>query len=179
VWPSPVVALNRTIPLAMAAGPDAALAEVERLERDGRLAGYQYLPAIKADLLSRLGRTAAAAAAYRQALDLTANEAERAFLAGRLAAVEAASAHEELTPLVPPEIPEGAVDQGVGDHGDVRQAHPAALAAERLVLGTRSHGTVRDDLDFAFDLNAGRGRERSLSGNRGTCAPGRGSEPAP
>jgi len=84
VWPSPVVALNRAVPLAMAASPEDALAEVERLERDGRLAGYQYLPAVKADLLSRLGRGAEAVAAYRQALDLTANEAERAFLTARL-----------------------------------------------------------------------------------------------
>jgi RNA polymerase sigma-70 factor (ECF subfamily) len=84
-WPSPVVALNRTVPLAMARGPQVALAEVERLERDARLSGYQYLPAIKADLLSRLGRPAEAAAAYRQALALTANETERAFLGGQLA----------------------------------------------------------------------------------------------
>jgi RNA polymerase sigma-70 factor (ECF subfamily) len=88
VWPSPVVALNRTVPLAMARGPEAALAEVERLERDERLASYRYLPAIKADLLSRLGRESQAAAAYRQALELTANEAERDFLTARLAAVE-------------------------------------------------------------------------------------------
>jgi RNA polymerase sigma-70 factor (ECF subfamily) len=86
VWPSPVVALNRAVPLAMADGPLTGLAEVERLERDGRLAGYQYLPAVKADLLSRLGRVAEAAAAYRQALDLTTNEAERAFLTARLTA---------------------------------------------------------------------------------------------
>jgi RNA polymerase sigma factor (sigma-70 family) len=86
VWPSPVVALNRAVPLAMAAGPEAALAEVERLERDGRLAGYQYLPAVKADLLARVGRDDEAAGAYRRALELTANEAERAFLAERLAA---------------------------------------------------------------------------------------------
>jgi RNA polymerase sigma factor (sigma-70 family) len=84
VWPSPVVALNRAVPLAMVAGPEAALAEVERLERDERLAGYQYLPAIKADLLSRLGRAGEAAAEYRKALDRTANEAERAFLTGQL-----------------------------------------------------------------------------------------------
>jgi RNA polymerase sigma-70 factor (ECF subfamily) len=75
----------------MASGPQAALAEIERLERGGRLAGYQYLPAVKADLLTRLGQRAAAAAAYRQALDLTANEAERAFLTARLAAVLAAT----------------------------------------------------------------------------------------
>jgi len=80
VWPSPVVALNRTVPLAMVADPGAALTEVEHLEQDERLSGYHYLPAIKADLLRRLGRTREAAAAYRQAAALTANEAERAYL---------------------------------------------------------------------------------------------------
>ncbi len=85
VWPSPVVALNRTVPLAMVCGPEAALAEVEKLERDGRLAGYHYLPAVKADLLSRIGRTGEAADSYRQAFDLAANQAERAFLAEQIA----------------------------------------------------------------------------------------------
>ncbi|WP_233359109.1 RNA polymerase sigma factor [Thermomonospora amylolytica] len=84
VWPSPVVALNRAVAMAMAAGPTAALSEVERLERTGELAGYHYLPAVKADLLRRLDRRPEAAAAYRQALDLADNEAERAFLASRL-----------------------------------------------------------------------------------------------
>jgi RNA polymerase sigma-70 factor (ECF subfamily) len=83
VWPSPVVALNRTVALARVRGPEHALAAVEELERDGRLTGYQYLPAIKADLLQRLGRTAEAAVAYRQAVDLTTNEAEREFLTRR------------------------------------------------------------------------------------------------
>ena len=55
VWPSPVVALNRTVAVAEVHGPLRALAEVEELERGGQLAGYQYLPAIKADLLRRLG----------------------------------------------------------------------------------------------------------------------------
>lgn len=87
VWPSPVVALNRAVAVSMVSGPVVALEEVEALERDGRLSDYQYLPAVKADLLARLGRWAGAAAAYRRALDLTANEAERAFLSGRLAAL--------------------------------------------------------------------------------------------
>lgn len=85
VWPSPVVALNRTVAVAEVHGPMRALAEIEELERGGRLAGYQYLPAIKADLLQRLGRTDEASAVYRQALELTRNEAEREFLAMRLA----------------------------------------------------------------------------------------------
>ena len=85
VWPSPVVALNRAVAVAMVEGPEVALGEVEALERDGRLAGYRYLPSIKADLLRRLGRHPEAASAYRAALDLANNEAERAFLSARLA----------------------------------------------------------------------------------------------
>ncbi|HEX5496009.1 MAG TPA: DUF6596 domain-containing protein [Mycobacteriales bacterium] len=85
VWPSPVVALNRAVAVAQVGGPARALAEVEEVEADGRLSGYQYLPAVKADLLRRLGRTAEASAAYRQALGLTRNRAEREFLTGRLA----------------------------------------------------------------------------------------------
>jgi len=83
VWPSPVVALNRAVAVAAVDGPAAGLAEVEALERDGRLAGYRYLPSTKADLLGRLGRHAEAAEAYREALALSGNEAERAFLAAR------------------------------------------------------------------------------------------------
>ena len=89
VWPSPVVALNRAVALAMVEGAGPALAAVEALERDGRLAAYRYLHSTKADLLHRLGRDAEAAAAYRAALALTDNAAERAFLAGRLGAEEA------------------------------------------------------------------------------------------
>jgi RNA polymerase sigma-70 factor (ECF subfamily) len=84
IWPSPVVALNRAVALSMVDGPEAALAEVEALERDGRLAGYRYLPATKADLLHRLGRDAEAADAYKAALALTDNATEQEFLAERV-----------------------------------------------------------------------------------------------
>jgi RNA polymerase sigma-70 factor (ECF subfamily) len=84
VWPSPVVALNRTVAVAEVHGPGRALAEVAELARDDRLAGYPYLPAIRADLLRRLGRTAEAAAAYEQALNQTGNTAERDYLTHRL-----------------------------------------------------------------------------------------------
>jgi RNA polymerase sigma-70 factor, ECF subfamily len=84
VWPSPVVALNRAVAISMVDGPEVGLREVETLERDRRLAGYRYLPAIRADLMSRLGRHAEAAEAYRAALDLADNAAERDFLAARI-----------------------------------------------------------------------------------------------
>ncbi|SBT53550.1 RNA polymerase sigma-70 factor, ECF subfamily [Micromonospora auratinigra] len=87
-WPSPVVALNRTVAVSMVDGPAAALAELDALAADPRLAGYHYLPAIRADLLRRLDRPAEAAGAYRDALALVDNDAERAFLTGRLAQTE-------------------------------------------------------------------------------------------
>jgi RNA polymerase sigma-70 factor, ECF subfamily len=86
-WPTPVVALNRAVAHAMADGPEAGLTDIEDIERDGRLAGYRYLPAARADLLRRLGRYQDAAEAYQIALGLTENAAERAFLAGRIAEV--------------------------------------------------------------------------------------------
>jgi RNA polymerase sigma-70 factor (ECF subfamily) len=88
-WPSPVVALNRAVVRAMVDGPERGLAEIACLERDGRLAGYRYLPAAKADLLRRLGRRGEAARAYQAALALTENAAERDFLARRIAEVSA------------------------------------------------------------------------------------------
>ncbi|WP_433378435.1 RNA polymerase sigma factor [Actinoplanes sp. CA-142083] len=84
IWPSPVVALNRAVAVSMVDGPAAALAIVADLERDGRLAAYHYLPATKADLLRRLDRRDEASAAYAAALSLTANDAERRFLAARI-----------------------------------------------------------------------------------------------
>jgi RNA polymerase sigma-70 factor (ECF subfamily) len=84
IWPSPVVALNRAVAVSMVTGPEAAPAEIEALERDGRLAGYRYLPATKADLLHRLGRDAEAAEAYQAALALSDNGAEQEFLTERL-----------------------------------------------------------------------------------------------
>jgi RNA polymerase sigma-70 factor (ECF subfamily) len=83
-WPSPVVALNRAVVTSMISGPEAALEEIARLEQDGRLDGYRYLPATKADLLRRLGRRAEARRSYQEALELTGNAAERAFLARRI-----------------------------------------------------------------------------------------------
>ncbi len=85
--PSPVVELNRAVAVGMADGPLAGLALVEELAAAGALAGYHLLPATRADLLRRLGRTAEAADAYRAALDLAANEAERRYLGRRLAEI--------------------------------------------------------------------------------------------
>ncbi|KAB2339523.1 RNA polymerase sigma factor [Actinomadura rudentiformis] len=85
--PSPVVELNRAVAVGMADGPAAALPLVEALDASGRLAGYHLLPAVRADLLRRLGRAADAAAAYRDALALAPTGAEHRYLRRRLAEV--------------------------------------------------------------------------------------------
>jgi RNA polymerase sigma-70 factor (ECF subfamily) len=89
VWPSPVVALNRAVAVGMAAGPEAGLAAVDALRDEPQLAGYGYTSAARADFLRRLGRHDEARAAYEEALMLTENEVERAFLADRLAGLGA------------------------------------------------------------------------------------------
>ncbi|AYG04698.1 RNA polymerase sigma factor [Gryllotalpicola protaetiae] len=82
-WPSPVVALNRAVALSFVDGPAAALAVVDELGSDPRLAAYPYLAATRAELLRQLGETDAAADAYAEALLLTTNEVEAAFLERR------------------------------------------------------------------------------------------------
>jgi RNA polymerase sigma-70 factor (ECF subfamily) len=81
---SPVVELSRAVAVAEAEGPEAGLAVVDRLE----LEDYRYLHATRGELLRRLGRTAEAGAAYRRALELADDEAERRLLERRLAALE-------------------------------------------------------------------------------------------
>jgi RNA polymerase sigma-70 factor (ECF subfamily) len=85
---SPVVELNRAVAVAMADGPEEGLALVDELSAAGALDGYYLLPAARADLLRRLGRSPEAAAAYREALALVRSEPERRFLQTRLAEVD-------------------------------------------------------------------------------------------
>ena len=88
---SPVVELNRAVAVAMADGPAAGLALLQRLEAGGALVGYYLLPATRADFLRRLGRNGEAASAYEEALALAPTGPERRFLNARLA--EARSQH--------------------------------------------------------------------------------------
>ena len=87
VWPSPVVALNRAAAVGFADGPAAGLDALGTLADEPALATYGYLAAARADFLAQLGRVGEARDAYEEALLLTENAVERAFLAGRLAAL--------------------------------------------------------------------------------------------
>jgi RNA polymerase sigma-70 factor (ECF subfamily) len=84
--PSPVIELNRAVAIAMSEGAERGLALIDEL----KLPGYHLLPAARADLLRRLNRNRESAVAYREALELVSNEAERKFLDRRLAEVSAA-----------------------------------------------------------------------------------------
>ncbi len=86
-WPSPVVELNRAVALGVRDGPAAGLLALEPLLEEPALATYGYLSAARADFLRHLGRRQEAAAAYEEALALTDNAVERAFLTERLADV--------------------------------------------------------------------------------------------
>lgn len=81
--PSPVVALNRAVAVAMRDGPGAALSTVEELVED--LPNYHLAHAVHADLCRRLGKTKDAEASYRKALSLARQAPERRFLERRLA----------------------------------------------------------------------------------------------
>jgi RNA polymerase sigma-70 factor, ECF subfamily len=83
--PSPVIELNHAAALAVVDGPAAALPLVEALAARETLAGYDVLPAVRADLLRRLGRTDEARAAYAEALALARHDPERRFFQRRLA----------------------------------------------------------------------------------------------
>jgi RNA polymerase sigma-70 factor (ECF subfamily) len=87
--PSPVVELNLAVAVAMAEGPALGLAMMDGIAASGELDQYPYLHAARADLLRRLDRRTEASTAYRRALELTTNGAERAYLTRRLGEVGA------------------------------------------------------------------------------------------
>lgn len=88
VDPSPVVALNRAVAVAMRDGPAAGLAIVDGLLASGELGEYYLAHAARADLCRRLERASQALVSYRRALALTAQPGQRRFLEGRIAELE-------------------------------------------------------------------------------------------
>ena len=86
--PTPVVALNRAVAVAMDDGPEAGLELVDALIASGALAGHPMLSATRADLLRRAGRGADAATEYRDAIAQARTDDERRFLQRRLVEVQ-------------------------------------------------------------------------------------------
>jgi len=87
VWPTPVVELNRAVAVGMSEGPAAGLAIVDALSAAGELASYPLLPAVRADLLARLGRPDDARAEFARAAELTRNAGERAIFLRRASSI--------------------------------------------------------------------------------------------
>jgi predicted RNA polymerase sigma factor len=82
VWPSPVVELNRAVAVGMAVGPTEGLALVDALSSQRTLENYPQLPAVRGDLLAKLGRRSEARSEFERAAALTRNDSERSlFLA--------------------------------------------------------------------------------------------------
>ena len=95
VAPSPVVELNRAVAVAMASGPAAGLELVDRLTSEPSLAGYHLLPAVRGDLLVKLGRLDEARVELERAASLTRNAREHDLLLERAAACARGSAFPE------------------------------------------------------------------------------------
>ncbi len=85
VLPSPVVELNRAVAVGMASGPAAGLAVVDTLLAEPALQSYHLLPAVRGDLLQKLGRFPEARTEFERAAALTKNERERTLLLVRAA----------------------------------------------------------------------------------------------
>ncbi|WP_214108258.1 RNA polymerase sigma factor [Acrocarpospora catenulata] len=85
--PSPVVELNRAVAVGMAYGPARGLEIVDSLRDEPALRGYAHLPAVRGDLLAKLGRAEEAAAEFRRAAELTRNVRERDLFLERAAAL--------------------------------------------------------------------------------------------
>jgi RNA polymerase sigma-70 factor, ECF subfamily len=86
IVPSPVIELNRAVAISMAFGPAAGLERVEALSSEPLLKAYHLLPAVRGDLLDKLGRFDEARAEFERAASLTRNARERDLLLARAAA---------------------------------------------------------------------------------------------
>ncbi len=129
VQDTPVVALNRAVAVAMAAGPAAALPALDELAGDPVLAGSHRVRAVRADVNRRAGRMTAAIADYDRALELAGNQAERRFLARARRQAEEAVAGQ--LPAIEPEQ---------------RRAEPPMPHAEHTVTISRPPQEVFDYL---------------------------------
>jgi len=91
LMPSPIVELNRAVAIAMAFGPAAGLALVDRLALEPALQSYHLLPSVRGDLLVKLGRFGEAHGEFERAASLTNNARERALLLDRAQLARAAT----------------------------------------------------------------------------------------
>jgi RNA polymerase sigma-70 factor, ECF subfamily len=141
-WPSPVVALNREAARSRLPGADldAVLRRIDDLAP--ALAGYPYLPAARADILARLGRSEEAAAACTDALALTTNPVEQRFLAQRRTELATREPWQEVAQA--PDRSSGGEPAGDGGDDD-RGGDEVRQHQQRLRGRGRVHDHVRHE----------------------------------
>lgn len=100
--PSPVVDLNRAVAVSMAYGPQAGLDLIDALALEPSLEGYHLLPAVRGDLLTKLGRLDEARMEFERAASLTRNAHERELLLDRARACEGGSMPQKAGQPRPP-----------------------------------------------------------------------------
>ncbi|MEO6865652.1 MAG: RNA polymerase sigma factor [Gemmatimonadaceae bacterium] len=91
VMPSPIIELNRAVAMSMAFGATVGLGLVDALASDPWLKGYHLLPAVRGDMLAKLGRAGEARVEFERAASLTRNSRERALLLARAANASASA----------------------------------------------------------------------------------------
>ncbi len=140
---TPVVALNRAVAVAMAAGPMAALPDLNRLACDPVLAGSHRVWAVRADVHRRAGHAAAAISDYDRALGIAANQAERRYLArARRETEEAAmSTVRKSSPELVARFSELALLAGDADHKQVF-GYPACVLRGNMFMSLREDSLI-------------------------------------
>jgi RNA polymerase sigma-70 factor, ECF subfamily len=93
--PSPIVALNRAVAIAMSEGLEEGLAVIDRIGSNGELNSYHLYHAARADLLRRLGRNQEALQSYHRSLELTTNAVELRYLRRRIAELPGRPEHKK------------------------------------------------------------------------------------
>ncbi|MEV5741102.1 sigma-70 family RNA polymerase sigma factor [Microbispora rosea] len=173
VLPTPVAQLNRAVALAMAYGPRAGLTLVDTLNGEPALKGYHLLPAVRGDLLARLGRHDEAWTEFERAASLTRNSAERAVLLRRAAtcaraAEEAQKAEEARKTKDGQEAREGRETLKAQTARDTREALDEAAEAPDQVADTGTAGTAGEARDEAEQARAARD-EAGAAGTAGAA----------
>nr|WP_169951309.1 DUF6596 domain-containing protein [Microbispora sp. H11081] len=155
VLPTPVVQLNRAVALAMADGPRAGLALVETLTGEPALKGYHLLPAVRGDLLARLGRHGEARAEFERAASLTRNAAERAVLLRRAAACAGQAAEPARATRLPEPSAEPPPAAGRAESGERVTPRTAAQGGRAGGGGAADAGVTLGEAVRLFLTRAG------------------------
>jgi RNA polymerase sigma-70 factor, ECF subfamily len=181
VQPSPVVALNRAVAVAMRDGPDAGLPLIDRILAGGELADYHLAHAARAELCRRAGRTTDARDAYQRAIALTQLEPERRFLQRRLAELHGIGGGLSKSPYPDRQLREWPVTAHTAKKeksdmkyiclGYIDQAHWEGMPEEernRMMDACFAYDEIRPAADLTAMIRASEQRRAATAGRQET-----------